>query len=618
MGKPRLTICILARDEEAQIGRALSSAKSVCDELLLVDTGSTDRTVEIATSQGAQVINYQWNDSFADARNAGLEHATGEWVLMLDADEVITPGLSKLLPKALRDQSVDAYMTVLTNLQDGRPANHGAVLRLFRNRPEYRYTGRLHESIVESIRRSNGRIKTLRGAIEHYGYNPTEDKRKGRRERNKRLLETMLREDPNSASTWYFLGVEEMQLQNQGQAVRCFLKALELDPNDIRSIYGAHLVAGVQLLQMRIADTWKLPLLGAQHEVTRWDSLVRTAEVALLEGDYLTATGAVNRLRGADANDFGMIERNPGKLAGMEALAAWQQGRREEALRKWERGVKTYREDADLANQWVHHRVLAEGLRTGALGALQSVKTSPVAAAVAGALLRAGEFQLAATLSRNTLEQGMFSPYTLYGMIRAGLVREAETEALKHEYGAIYLATAGVWFNAPDTLARAREALTGSWREAFEAVLAGKPVTEEEQWALDIMMTMWADVGCLPLLDKGARSLSADTGAGIARAAWLLYHCHQPAAALERALQVADHPDAQETLGLIAAENGDWEAAAQFLVQRAFAGVASVRVYQVASHAFLHMGRRAEAQEILQLGLTHRPDSKLLKQGVPK
>lgn len=618
MAKPKLTVCLLAKNEENNIGRALTSIQSAADEIIVVDTGSTDRTIEIAESFGAKIVHHPWNESFADARNAGLEHATGDWVLMLDADEAVSEKMARMLQGALRDLSAEGYLTILTNYVEGKPLDRGAVLRLFRNRRTYRYSGRVHESIMESLGPNQGKVKTLHAIIEHYGYNPVEDKRKGRRERNKRLLESMLEEEPTRASTWFFLGLEHTQLSDHGRAMGCFRKALALNPTDLRSVLGAHLLAGIHHLRQRVEDSWDLAHMGSGHEVTRWDSLMRTAQVALVEGDFLTASDSLDQLNKANPEDFGKVPREPATLLDMSAKALWQQGRQSEAVRQWERGVSTYPGDHALATQWVRHRVLAEGLRSGTLGALQMFKTSPVASAVAGAMLRAHEYDLAANLSRNTLERGHLSSYTLYGMVRAGQVQKAEEVALNQGLeGAIYLATAGAWFDRPKALNRALEELSGSWRAAFEGVLAEELVAPADQWALDMLMVMWADAGCLKLLDAAARSLSPEPGLGVARVAWLLYQAQQQQAALERALRVPDQPDAQEVLGLISAERSDWETTAQFLVQRGFAGPAPVRVYYQAAQALVGMGRKAEAREIMQLGASHRRHSILLKRGLP-
>jgi glycosyltransferase involved in cell wall biosynthesis/thioredoxin-like negative regulator of GroEL len=105
-----LSLCMIVRDEENNIQRALASIRPVVDEMIVVDTGSTDRTKDIANELGAKVYDFAWTDSFADARNFALSKATSDWILILDADEVISPSdheeLRKLLGKGPRSQGV--------------------------------------------------------------------------------------------------------------------------------------------------------------------------------------------------------------------------------------------------------------------------------------------------------------------------------------------------------------------------------------------------------------------------------------------------------------------------------------------------------------------------------
>ena len=84
-----LSLCMIVKNEEANLGRCLESVKGVADEIIIVDTGSTDRTVEIARQHGAKIVSHQWDDDFAVARNVSLRAATSDWILVLDADEAL-------------------------------------------------------------------------------------------------------------------------------------------------------------------------------------------------------------------------------------------------------------------------------------------------------------------------------------------------------------------------------------------------------------------------------------------------------------------------------------------------------------------------------------------------
>lgn len=615
MARPRLSVCIVAKNEEENIRRALSSVRHLADEIILVDTGSTDNTIAIAESYGATVVHHPWNDDFSAVRNAALDHVTGEWVLMLDADEAVSETMAKSLPKRLADPQAEGYLNPVVNYIDGRRATSAGVVRLFRNRPAYRFVGRVHEQISESIEAAGGRIKPDSLVIEHYGYTDSEDQRKGRRERNMRLLELTLQEDPNRASTWFFLGQEHMALREYGQGAACFRKSLSLNQhNDMRTIYAAHRLVEIGVVRNRLTDGWEMAARGRENQITRWDSLFRTSQTALFEGDYLAASQALAALRKAPETDFGYASRTPSILSDMEAAARWEEGRRAEALSLWQRAMADDPADHHLAVQWVRHKVLAEGLQPTLTAVLRANRTPQLISATVGTLLRAGEFDLAVTLSRNSLQWGFSSPYLLYGMARAGMWDEAERIASNSGVnGEIHLATAAVWFNQPDVAVGALGRLTGSWKATFETIVAGDPLPEELLWSADILMSLWADAGCMVLLQAGGRSLHRDQGAGMARAAWLLARAGMTASALELALNHPDQPDSQEILGLTAAEQGDHVSASHFLVQRAERGPAPVRVYHQAAGSLRALGREQEARVVLERGRTHRPHSLLLR-----
>ena len=134
-----LSLCMIVRDEEEMLPRSLAAVRDAVDEIIVVDTGSTDRTIEIAESFGAKVIEREWTGSFSDARNVSFNAATGDWVMFLDADEVLVADDAQRLREVLGRTWREALYLVETNftgeLGDGTAVTHNA-LRVFRNRPE--------------------------------------------------------------------------------------------------------------------------------------------------------------------------------------------------------------------------------------------------------------------------------------------------------------------------------------------------------------------------------------------------------------------------------------------------------------------------------------------------
>src|SRR5205823_151903 len=130
------------------LGRCLESVRGLVDEIVVVDTGSTDRTVEIAERHGAKVVHFPWSDDFAAARNESLRHATRSWILVLDADETLDPESHAEIRRLIQLDAPLCYLVRRFDYQDeeGTASIYEQTLtRLFPNHPELRYRGRIHE-----------------------------------------------------------------------------------------------------------------------------------------------------------------------------------------------------------------------------------------------------------------------------------------------------------------------------------------------------------------------------------------------------------------------------------------------------------------------------------------
>lgn len=196
----RISLCLIVKDEAANLPRCLASVQGVVDEIVVVDTGSTDATPEIARAAGARGLAHSWNGDFAAARNVSLAAATGDWILVLDADEELTTEGRRQLRAVVADTTADGlFVTVLNQAspEDVVAEYPAASLRLFRNRPAYRYRGRLHEQISETIQSQGGRLAAVPVTIRHWGYQAAHVQGQAdRRRRNTALLEQALAEAP--------------------------------------------------------------------------------------------------------------------------------------------------------------------------------------------------------------------------------------------------------------------------------------------------------------------------------------------------------------------------------------------------------------------------------------
>ena len=174
----KLSACVITKNEEENIGTWLASMKKIADEMIVVDTGSTDRTVEMAKEAGARVFHHAWQNDFAAAKNAALEKAKGDWILFLDADEHFSPQtLPKVRPLLEKvEASLKPIVGVICRLinidKDQGNRFMGAIfqLRIFRNSRDLRYEGKIHEHIVDVRREEHEMFATPKLVIFHTGY----------------------------------------------------------------------------------------------------------------------------------------------------------------------------------------------------------------------------------------------------------------------------------------------------------------------------------------------------------------------------------------------------------------------------------------------------------------
>lgn len=212
----RISLCMIMRDEEEMLPRTLAAVAPAVDEMIIVDTGSQDRSIEIARSFGATVIEREWTGDFSAARNVSLNAATGDWILYLDADEVLVAEDAEKLRELAGHTWREALFFDETNFtgndETGTIVVH-AALRMIRNRPEHRFSGRLHEQIANTLPADlPERITQTPLRIHHYGYLGVVRDSKDKSRRNLELLQKQKEEGAPSAFLHYNLGSEHFAL----------------------------------------------------------------------------------------------------------------------------------------------------------------------------------------------------------------------------------------------------------------------------------------------------------------------------------------------------------------------------------------------------------------------
>lgn len=185
---PELSLCMIVKNEEKHLARCISSVIGVVDEIVVVDTGSSDKTIEVANSFGVKIFYFNWVNDFSAARNFALSKCTGDWVLYLDADEELNHDSIEEVKKYKSRTPAGVYCTVKSL---GSSTANGSVMRyprLFANVPGLEFVGKVHEQISDSLKKN--KIPLVESEIEiiHYGYAIDEDGLKRKKERNISLL----------------------------------------------------------------------------------------------------------------------------------------------------------------------------------------------------------------------------------------------------------------------------------------------------------------------------------------------------------------------------------------------------------------------------------------------
>jgi len=248
----KLSLCMIVKNEERNIEKALDWAKDIVFEIIVVDTGSTDRTIEIAKRMGAKVYHFEWINDFAAAKNYAIEQATGDWIVLLDADEYFpSEDAAKIVPFLTHIQSDPALykkwliiQCSLTNLDEaGNTVSISHQERIFRNIPDIRYSGAIHERLNVPVENALFGDDIM---IIHTGYTRTAYEETGKVERNIGILNTELKTSPNDLNLKAYLADA---LKAKAQLRGNYADAL----NDINRLYYEVVNGGADVLpQIRI------------------------------------------------------------------------------------------------------------------------------------------------------------------------------------------------------------------------------------------------------------------------------------------------------------------------------------------------------------------------------
>jgi len=231
-----LSVCLIVKNEEESLPRCLRSVQLVADQIVVVDTGSTDATVAIAQRLGAEVHEFAWCDDFSAARNAAVERAACDWILIVDADEELPAGSADQLRELLADRIPGPVCQLVTHAPGMRSGFSGPSLvghpRLFRNGEGIHFQGAVHEQLVDRDGKEIEEAAFTGIPVLHHGYLKSEAATEDRSSRNVRLLSARAAAEPSNAAVLFYLGMAQMGYGQTGEAAETLRRTLELAGKD--------------------------------------------------------------------------------------------------------------------------------------------------------------------------------------------------------------------------------------------------------------------------------------------------------------------------------------------------------------------------------------------------
>ncbi|MCF6149829.1 MAG: glycosyltransferase [Candidatus Kuenenia sp.] len=255
----KLSACLIVKNEADTLPRCLESIHTLVDEIIIVDTGSTDKTVEIAQRYEAKIYYFQWNNDFSAARNESLRNANGDWILYIDADEIvdITNAL-KIRTLINRDDimALTVRQCIPQQFNNIATSFYSEYCRIFRRHPEIRFEGSIHEQILPSIKRLGGKILKTDIIIHHWAYALSKEKKKLRAERNLNYLLKEIEKKPDDSFILFNLGMTCQELGANDLAIQAYLSMLE-KPTDIKNEIIGQSHVNLSKIYLEMNDTAK-------------------------------------------------------------------------------------------------------------------------------------------------------------------------------------------------------------------------------------------------------------------------------------------------------------------------------------------------------------------------
>lgn len=332
-----LSLCMIVKNEEYSLPQTLKSVKEVVDEMVVLDTGSTDRTVEIAKELGAEVYHFEWCNDFSVARNESLKYVQGKWVLVLDADEVLTPSIVPEMKQAMKS---DRHLVINLVRQEvgASQSPYSLVSRLFRNHPEVRFSRPYHAMVDDSVqellqREPHWQVVSLSTvAILHYGYQPGAIAALDKYTRARTAMEGFLASHPNDAYVCSKLGALYIQIGQLNEGIELLERGLTSTQVEPPVLFELHYHLGnayTRLKNFNLAlEHYKAAIQQPILSQLKLGAYNNLGNLLLSAGDLTTAKTAyettlkIDPSFAAGHNNLGMTLKALGRME--EAIASYQ------------------------------------------------------------------------------------------------------------------------------------------------------------------------------------------------------------------------------------------------------------------------------------------------------
>jgi O-antigen biosynthesis protein len=324
-----LSLCMIVKNEELNLAKCLMSAKPVVDEIIVVDTGSTDKTKAIASALGAKVFDFPWTNDFAEARNFSLSKASGDWIFVLDADEVVSPLDYHKLKKTFKSSAGKrvAYTMVTRNYTDQASLknwspNEGKYIaeeaglgwipspkvRLFPNDKRIFFQNAVHELVEPSLQKIGSQAKTCDVPIHHYG-RLNQEKLLAKGEKYYRLGLEKIEKANEDCNALREVAIQAAEIGKYSEAVEIWMKVIKLKPNDA----SAFMNLGFAFLMMnQYENVAEYSRKALELEPNLREAALNLAAAELIAGDISKAISTLE----------GILHQHPGDLPAMGRLVA--------------------------------------------------------------------------------------------------------------------------------------------------------------------------------------------------------------------------------------------------------------------------------------------------------